>query len=69
MRSLEIAEELENFVNQTNQAIALVSQQSTAAATTSPTVDFSQLPDLRQRGQFTWNKQTLELYDRQRDRN
>ena len=35
-RSLEIAEELENFVNQTNQAIALVSQQSTAAATTSP---------------------------------
>jgi hypothetical protein len=67
-RSLEIAEELENFVNQTNQAIALVSQQSTAAATTSPTVDFSQLPDLRQRGQFTWNKQTLTLYDRQRDR-
>ena len=67
-RSLEIAEELEEFVNQTNQAIALVSQQSTAAATTSPTVDFSQLPDLRQRGKFTWNKQTLTLYDRQRDR-
>lgn len=67
-RSLDIASELERLVNQTNQAVALVSQQSTIEATAQPPVDFSQLPDLRLRGRFTWNKRTLTLYDRRRDR-
>lgn len=67
-RSLQIAEELEGLVNQTNRAIAVVSQQSTAAATTQPLANLSQLPDLRQRGKFTWNKRTLTLNDRRRDR-
>ncbi len=67
-RSLKIAEQLKDLVNQTNQEIAQIKQQSTAAATTPQTVDFSQLPDLRRRGRFTWNKQTLKLNDRRRNR-
>ncbi|MBW4640298.1 MAG: alpha/beta hydrolase [Gloeocapsa sp. UFS-A4-WI-NPMV-4B04] len=67
-RSLKIAEQLKDLVNQTNQEIALIKQQSTAAATTPQTVDFSQLPDLRRRGRFSWNKQTLKLNDKTRDR-
>ncbi len=66
-RSLEIAAQLESLINQTKQAIALVKQQSTAAALRAP-VDFSQLGDLRRRGRFTWEKQTLKLYDRRRER-
>lgn len=67
-RSLKIAEQLKDLVNQTNQEIAQIKQQSTAAATTPQTVDFSQLPDLRRRGRFSWNKQTLKLNDKTRDR-
>ena len=66
-RSLQIAEELERLINQTNRAIALVLQSAATDATHSP-VDSSQLPDLQRRGTFTWNKQTITLYDRRRDR-
>ena len=69
-RSLQITEELEKLVNRTNQANALVYQQSAAeAATEQPSkVDFSRLPDIRRRGRFTWNKQTLTLNDIRRAR-
>ncbi|MDV2993562.1 MAG: hypothetical protein N4J56_003216 [Chroococcidiopsis sp. SAG 2025] len=66
-QSLEIVEELQAVINRTNQAIALVQRQSAAAIAQQP-ANFSQLPDLRQRGSFTWTKRTLELYDRSRDR-
>ncbi len=66
-RSLQISEDMEKLINQTNQAVALVSQQSTTEATTQPQkVNFSRLPDLRQPGRFIWNKQTLTLNDPQR---
>lgn len=67
-RSLDIVSELENLVEETKQAIALISQKSAAAAAPPPSVNFSRLPDLRQRGSFTWDKQTLELYNPRRDR-
>lgn len=68
-RSLQITEELQRLVNQTNQTSALVAQQSIAEAIAAPSqVNFSQLLDLRQRGQFTWNKKTLNLYDYRRAR-
>ncbi len=67
-RSLQIADQLESLVNQTRQAIALISRQSTAATTNQPPVDFSQVLDLRGRGVFSWNKQTLKLYDATRHR-
>ncbi len=67
-RSLELADELERLINQTREAIALVSRQSTAAANNQRQINFSQLPDLRRRGRFSWNKQTLKLNDRRRKR-
>jgi predicted dienelactone hydrolase len=67
-RSLELADELERLINQTREAIALVSRQSTAAANNQRQVNFSQLPDLRRRGRFSWNKQTLKLNDHRRKR-
>lgn len=66
-RSLQIADELETLVAQTREAIATISN-STTAATTKSQVNFSQLPDLRLPGSFGWNKQTLKLYDRNRNR-
>lgn len=67
--SLQMAEQVEGIINQTNKAIALVADQSSAEITnTTPKVDFAQLPDLRKRGRFNWNKQTLTLEDKSRDR-
>jgi len=68
-RSLQIADELETLINQTREAIALLSEQSTAAATKQgQKINFSQLADLRSSGRFSWRKQTLKLNDRRRDR-
>lgn len=66
-RSLQIVEELESLVEQTNRAIAVVQKQSAAEKTAQPSVD-SKLLDLRRRGKFTWNKETLALDDKRRDR-
>ncbi|MCL1464073.1 alpha/beta hydrolase [Argonema galeatum] len=66
-RALEIANELSTIFDQTEKALALVSQQSTAAVADSP-VNLSQLPDLQQRGSFTWRKETLKLNDTNRHR-
>jgi len=67
-QSLGIVEELQALINRTNQAIALVQRQSAAAAINRQPANFSQLPDLRQTGSFSWTKRTLELYDSSRDR-
>lgn len=66
-RGLEIANELSTVFDRTEKAIALVSQQSTAAVASSP-VNLSQLPELQKPGSFTWRKETLKLNDRRRDR-
>lgn len=66
-RSLQIVEELESLVEQTNSAIAVVQKQSTAEKTAQPSVNFKSL-DLRRRGKFTWNKKTLTLNDSRRNR-
>jgi predicted dienelactone hydrolase len=66
-RSFQAANELERLINQTNRAIALVSQQSSLeAATAQKQMEFSHQPDIRLRGQFSWNKQTLSFYDNRR---
>jgi predicted dienelactone hydrolase len=64
---LEIADAFEKLVNQTNRAIAAVNEQATLEATTAPSSNFSQLPDLRLQGSFTWEKRTITLNDRSRD--
>ncbi len=66
-RGLEIANELSTIFDQAEKALAFVSQQSTAAVASS-SVNLSQLPDLQQRGSFTWRKETLKLNDTRRNR-
>lgn len=67
--SLQMAEEIQSIVDQTNEAIALVSEQSSIeVANTATKVNYAQLPDLRRSGRFRWNKQTLTLEDKRRDR-
>lgn len=66
-RSLEIAAALETFINQTNEVIAQINQQSTLEATAEPLI--SALPsDPQQPGRFTWQKRTITLTDQSRDR-
>ena len=67
-RGLEIVDAFERLVNQTNQAIAAVNQQATLEARATRLSNFSQLPDLRLQGSFTWEKRTITLNDRSRDR-
>jgi predicted dienelactone hydrolase len=69
-RSLGIAGELEKLVSETNRAIAAVSQKSnTEAATIQPSLNLSQLPSLRRKGQFVVkDKQTLKIFDLARNR-
>lgn len=67
--SLRMAEQVEGIVNQTNKAIALVSEQSSVEVASAATkVDFAQLPDLRKPGRFKWKKETLTLNDTRRNR-
>ncbi len=67
-RSLQLADEVEIIINRTNKAIASIAEQSETEASAGVNVDFSQLPDLRSSGRFKWNKQTLTLNDKRRDR-
>ena len=66
-RGLEIANEISTILEQTDQAIALLNQKSTANAAVSP-INLSQLPALDRPGSFTWQKQTIQLNDRSRNR-
>lgn len=66
-RSLQFADEVEIIINRTNQAIASIAKQAETEASSGVT-NFSQLPDLRTNGRFKWNKQTLTLNDKRRDR-
>lgn len=60
-RSLQIAASLEQLVNQTKRATNVVLQTAQQEQAAETTVD--QLEDLRQRGTFTWQRQTIALVD------
>jgi predicted dienelactone hydrolase len=64
-RSLEIANGLEALINQSNRAFAFINQQSALEATPPTSLPGT---DLRQQGTVTWNRQTITLDDRSRDR-
>jgi predicted dienelactone hydrolase len=66
--SMGIAGELEQLVNDTSFAIAQLSQKSNIEATNQEPINFSQLPDLRQQGQFNAQKYTLKFFDVSRHR-
>ncbi|MFH7024131.1 MAG: alpha/beta hydrolase [Heteroscytonema crispum UTEX LB 1556] len=67
-QSLEIADTLQDLVNQTQEAVALINQQSQQQATTVSTNKVAPLINLRQPGSFTWQKQTITLNDVSRSR-
>ena len=66
--SLEIAGELENIISETQQAIAILQQQSKIEAATIPKKNLSFLANLQNPGIFTFKKSTLEFFDITRDR-
>lgn len=57
-----------SLIRQTNTVITSLEQLASAEVTASSSVDFNQMPDLRQRGLFEVSKQTLSLFDWQRNR-
>jgi hypothetical protein len=67
-RTLAMTAELEKLVNETNRAITAVSQKSNAEAATIRLPLDSQLPDLRRKGRFISQKQTLKFFDSLRKR-
>ncbi|BAZ01472.1 hypothetical protein NIES37_54730 [Tolypothrix tenuis PCC 7101] len=66
--SMGIAGELEQLINETSLAIAEVNRKSNIEATNQESINFSQLPDLRQLGKFTAQKYALEFFDLSRRR-
>ncbi|QYX32894.1 alpha/beta hydrolase [Sphaerospermopsis torques-reginae] len=66
--SLEIAAEIENIINETQQAIAILQQQSKIEAATIPKKNLSFLANLQNPGIFTFKKSTLEFFDLTRER-
>jgi len=62
-RSLEIVSALEKVVNQSNRATTVINQQAAQEIATSGIGSASFTEDLRSRGPFVWQKQTLTLID------
>ncbi|MEH2003184.1 MAG: alpha/beta hydrolase [Nostoc sp.] len=67
-QSLAIAETLDNLINKTQNAVALINQQSQQKATTASTLNTVPLMDLGQNGSFRFLKQTITLNDLSRQR-
>ncbi len=67
-QSLEIADKLQDLVNQTQEAVALINQQSQQQANSVSARKVTPLINLRQPGSFTWQKQTIMLNDVSRSR-
>ncbi|WP_413164272.1 alpha/beta hydrolase [Capilliphycus salinus ALCB114379] len=57
-----------SLIRQTNTVIASLEELASAEVSASNPVDFNQMPDLRQRGALEVSKQTLSLFDWQRNR-
>ncbi|MFN6516148.1 MAG: alpha/beta hydrolase [Nostoc sp. CreGUA01] len=67
-QTFQIATELDKLVNQTQRAIAAVSQNSNIEAASIQKPNLSQLPNLQTPGKFKSQKYTLKFFDSTRDR-
>lgn len=67
-QGLQIVGEFEKLLRNTAASIKAIQQASIAEASANSNVNFSQLPDLRQPGSFTWQKETLTINDSERNR-
>lgn len=68
LQVLRVAGAAAQLVEQTEQAIALIEQQSASAIKVEAAVNFTQYADLQQPGPFRWRSEVLNLYDQSRDR-
>lgn len=68
MRAFQVAGALTQLLQQTDKMVTLIQQQAEMEAAAATPVDFAQLPDLQQPSSLNWRTETLELYDRSRDR-
>jgi predicted dienelactone hydrolase len=66
-RTLQIFNELQALIRQTQDAVALVKQQSAAEAAEATATGMA-LPSLQQPGQFGWQVRTIQLKDSRRNR-
>jgi len=67
-RTWQIVAELEDLIQQTQDAVALIEEQSALESYLTSWIDFNSLPDLRQPGPWQWQLETIVLNDLQRDR-
>jgi predicted dienelactone hydrolase len=67
-RGFQVIDELNNLIGESQNAIAAIEQQATTETSTQSLVNFSELPDIRKPGLFTWKKQTINLNDIRRRR-
>jgi predicted dienelactone hydrolase len=67
-RSLQLLGGLEDLITQTQDAIALIQQQSSLEAEFGRWIPFDALPDLRMAGSFPWEAHSLVLTDPSRKR-
>lgn len=67
-RSLEIVDAVQQLVNQTQQTVAQINQQSQLQANTSPLSTALLSANLSQPGSFAWEQETIVLNDRSRGR-
>ncbi|MGH8002478.1 MAG: alpha/beta hydrolase [Brasilonema sp.] len=68
VRSLEIAGAFQKLVNQTQQAIALINQQSSTDTRTTSRLENALMTDLSKSGKFSHQKRSIILNDTSRDR-
>lgn len=67
-RTWQIVAELEDLIQQTQDAVALIEEQSALESYLTSWIDFNALPDLRQPGSWPWQLETIVLNDLERDR-
>jgi predicted dienelactone hydrolase len=67
-RSLQITTELSELLQKSNAVVAAIKQQAATEAEAQSQVNFSQKADLRQKGSFSWQQETLTLNDTNRNR-
>jgi predicted dienelactone hydrolase len=67
-RTLNVVEELEQVITQTNQAVVAIENQAAIEAAAEPDINFDELLDLRRAGPYSSQRETITLGDRRRDR-
>ncbi len=68
VRSLALANQLKSLVNQTQDAVTFINQESKREANLTPIRTATSVTNLVQAGSFKWHKQTINLDDKSRKR-